>query len=573
LIFRFRVADVASEVEALLDAGRSALHQGAWAEAEGTFRTVLALEELPEALAGLGEALWWLGETEEAVRCLERAYAAFRRRPDPVQAALAAIPLYLIYRVSLGNSTASRGWLGRAARLVEDFGLEPLAGWILLIRAHDTDDPTAAAEWATQAGVLARRFDDRDLELCALSQLGASLVCSGRVSEGGALLDEAMAASLSGEGDRLQTVVYTSCNMISSCSLVAEVERATQWIRAADGFTRRYGSPHLYTNCRVYYGNMLFATGDWTGAEREFEAALRMGRSAESALYGEALASFAWLRLGQGRIEEAERLLDGFEDHVTSASALAAIRVEVGETAAAAHILGRRLREIADRERNRPGPYRAGAAPRLEEALLLDLLVTAQLAQEAAGEALATARRLEKLAAEAGCEMIRARGERALGRVSCAGDDTPEGLEHLERALSGFSRLAMPCEAAKTRLLLAGALAVTEPDAAVIEANLALTTFGALGASREADAAAAFLRSLGVSVARSRPRDVGVLSSREREVLELLAEGLSNRELAERLFLTRKTVEHHVHSVLTKLGLRSRAEAAAYLVRQRNEPE
>ena len=102
-----------------------------------------------------------------------------------------------------------------------------------------------------------------------------------------------MAGSLGGEGERLQTVVYTSCNMISSCSQIAEVERATQWIHAADRFSRRYGSPHLYTHCRAYHGSLLYATGDWAGAQREFQAALRTGRSAEPALYGEALAGFA----------------------------------------------------------------------------------------------------------------------------------------------------------------------------------------------------------------------------------------------------------------------------------------
>jgi DNA-binding NarL/FixJ family response regulator len=554
------------DVELLLTAGRQALDQGAWTDAERSFRAVLERRELPEAFAGLGDALWWLGETEDAVRFQEDAYAAFRRRPDPLQAALTTIALYFLYRISLGNTTAARGWLGRLARLVEDFELAPLAGWVLLIRAHDSDDPAAAGDRARQARELARRFGDADLELCALSQLGASLVQQGRLKEGGALLDEAMAGSLGGEGERLQTVVYTSCNMISSCSQVAEVERATQWIHAADGFSRRYGSPHLYTHCRAYYGSLLYATGDWAGAQREFEAALRIGRSAEPALYGEALAGFAQLRLAQGRIEEAERLLDGFEDHVTSASVLAALRLDRGEPAAAVRILRRRLRELEERERIRPGSYRAGAAANLEASVLLGLLVTAQIERQAVAEALTTAHRLARLAADSGCEAIRARAERALGRALAANDDA-NAADHLERALTCFASLEMPFEVARTRLLLARTLADKDRETAAAETAAALTGFEALGAARDADAAAALLRSLGVRAARSRRKEAATLSRREREVLELLGEGLSNRELAERLFLTRKTVEHHVRGVLTKLGLRSRAEAAAYAVR------
>ncbi len=62
----------------------------------------------------------------------------------------------------------------------------------------------------------------------------------------GALLDEAMAAALAGEADSLDAVVLTSCRTITSCGHGGEVPRATQWIRAADDFNRRYGSPHLY---------------------------------------------------------------------------------------------------------------------------------------------------------------------------------------------------------------------------------------------------------------------------------------------------------------------------------------
>jgi DNA-binding NarL/FixJ family response regulator len=70
---------------------------------------------------------------------------------------------------------------------------------------------------------------------------------------------------------------------------------------------------------------------------------------------------------------------------------------------------------------------------------------------------------------------------------------------------------------------------------------------------------------------RPGPRRDGELTEREEEVLELLAAGLSNREIAERLFLSVKTIEHHVSRVLTKLGLRSRSEAAAAFVRRSGE--
>jgi DNA-binding NarL/FixJ family response regulator len=137
----------------------------------------------------------------------------------------------------------------------------------------------------------------------------------------------------------------------------------------------------------------------------------------------------------------------------------------------------------------------------------------------------------------------------------------------LEAALAAFRRLDMPLEAAKTRLLIASTLAGRERETAIAEARAALVGFEELGAGPGADAAAALLRSLGVKAARSGPRGIGLLTTRELEVLELLGEGLSNPAIAERLFITRKTVEHHVGSVLSKLDLSGRSEATAYAVR------
>jgi len=125
----------------------------------------------------------------------------------------------------------------------------------------------------------------------------------------------------------------------------------------------------------------------------------------------------------------------------------------------------------------------------------------------------------------------------------------------------------MPFEAAKTRLLIATALAELAREAAIAEARAALAGLEELGAGPGADAAAALLRSLGVKAARSGPKGIGLLTKRELEVLELLGEGLSNPAIAERLFITRKTAEHHVGSVLSKLDLASRSQATAYAVR------
>jgi DNA-binding CsgD family transcriptional regulator len=100
----------------------------------------------------------------------------------------------------------------------------------------------------------------------------------------------------------------------------------------------------------------------------------------------------------------------------------------------------------------------------------------------------------------------------------------------------------------------------------VAEARQALATFGRLGASADGDEAAALLRSLGVRSGAG-PNGAALLSVREREVLHLVGLGLSNPEIAGRLFISRKTASNHVSNVLAKLGLRNRAEAAAYAAR------
>lgn len=162
-----------------------------------------------------------------------------------------------------------------------------------------------------------------------------------------------------------------------------------------------------------------------------------------------------------------------------------------------------------------------------------------------------------------------ARGERLRGRALEAASD-PEARRHLEAALREFVRLEMPFEAARTRLLLARALRDPDPGAAEAEARAALAAFENLGAVPEAGDATAVLGEIDGTI-RARTggmRGPAGLTRRELEVLRLVAQGLGDREIAAALVLSRHTVHRHVHSILTKLDLPSRAAAAAHAVRQ-----
>ena len=149
------------------------------------------------------------------------------------------------------------------------------------------------------------------------------------------------------------------------------------------------------------------------------------------------------------------------------------------------------------------------------------------------------------------------------GLVAAAAED-PDAPHALRTAVRLFAAARLPLEQARAQVALAQAVAASDPGVALAEARHAAETFAWLGASAELDRTSALLRILGgrpIPV----PRADGQLTGRERDVLSLVAEGLSNPEIAERLFLSRKTVAHHVSNVLAKLGVRNRAEAATWL--------
>jgi DNA-binding CsgD family transcriptional regulator len=524
---------------------------GDWRGARDAFSAVLAVAEVPEALFGLATALFWHGDIAGTITNCEKAYAGFRRRGDPMSAAGAALSLVGYNKGYLGNTAAARGWLSRAARIIENEA-PGLRGELLGATAYVTDDPVQSEALARQAAEIGRANGNSGLELMAMHAVGQALVQQGRTAEGMSLLDEAMAAAIGGEGGDPLTVAQMSCMTMVVCGSCFDVERATQWVQALERFIDRYGCPFLYAECRTYYGRVLFENGDWSAAEALLTDAISMSRGVFPAPHAFACGTLAELRLAQGRLEDAARVLRGIEGREEAAAAVASLHLERGEPSVAAAVLRRRL---------------AATSPdRLDVAAVIELLGEAEIVLLDSGAAIERGRALVALGAVNDCHLIVAHGERLVGHALTSAD-APAARAHLETALAAFIHAGTPYRAAQTRLLLAQVLLREDPPVAAAEARAALSVFEDLGAGRDADAAAALLRDLGVKAARTGPKNLGRLTKREQEVLALLGEGLSNPEIAGRLFLSRKTVEHHVARILSKLGLRGRAEAAVLSAR------
>jgi tetratricopeptide (TPR) repeat protein len=216
-------------VEAALAEGYEALATGAWEAARDAFTELLDRSEMPEALDGLGRALWWLGDERGAIVNRERAYAGFRRDGELARAARIALWLSREYTLAYGNEAAARGWLARAERLLRDVAPGADGGWLDLARSERSRDSAESATLAAAALEVALTTGDADLELRSLAQLGLAEVALGRVDGGLGRLDEAMAAAMSGEPATLETFADVACSLMLACDLAGDSQRQQQW--------------------------------------------------------------------------------------------------------------------------------------------------------------------------------------------------------------------------------------------------------------------------------------------------------------------------------------------------------
>jgi DNA-binding CsgD family transcriptional regulator/tetratricopeptide (TPR) repeat protein len=534
----------------MLATGREALDRGDWIAAEAAFEAAIASGAGGGAYEGLCLALFWQSRIGDALRAMERAYAEFRREGDPGRAAWAALWIAGQYVRVHGNQAAAGGWAARCERLLAE--AEPCAevGRVILVRALASNDWEQIERAAGQAIEIAKRFGDTDYEVLAVAYCGLAMLSTGRLRAGMALLDEAMAAATAGEVRAPEAVGQIYCALLTGCERTVDLERAAQWSQVAQPYLAAFDRIGVTGTCRAIYAAVLTAGGRWPEAERELQLALQTFEAGSRAMRVDALVRLADLRVRQGRIDEAAGLLEGHEGHPDAQRPLAELELARGRPNVAVALLERRIRQL--------GVAGVQAAP------LLVCLVEAHIAAGDPSAARATADDLARLSEGYGGS-VRGLARLAAGLCTAAGDG--DAVPDLEIALDLLERAGMPWEAARARLAIAESVGDRNPQFAVREAGLARTGFAAIGAQPGADRAAAVLRRLGVRQAGG-ARTGAALSRREEEVARMVGLGMSNDQIAARLFLSQRTVESHVSSVLRKLGMTSRVEIAAYAARR-----
>jgi DNA-binding NarL/FixJ family response regulator len=537
--------------------GWVALGEGEWTRARSCFEDALAAGEAGEALEGLGWAGYCLDDEALTFDARERAYRVYREAGEDRSAARVAAWLASDSLEFRGEPAVAGGWLQRAHRLLDD--LEPGAdhGWLWLhegaIALGMHEDTATARKLGAQAAELGRRFTVPELEMLGLGLEGRALVSDGEVDQGMRCLDEASAAALAGDVSLLACAAWACCYLLAACERVRDYERAAQWCVRVGEFCDRYGIVLYRGVCRVHYAGVLTGQGRWAQAEDELSAAAETLAASRPPMTGDALARLGELRRRQGRTAEAEQVFERCENHSISLLGRAAIALDDDRPAEAVELADRYLRRFPDRNK-------------VERCTGLEIAVRARVRigdEAGAGDALV---QLQELASSSEAGSLRAAALAAQGVVLAAAGDHDRARRSCEDALDLLLAGGASFDAARIRLELATALsALGRDDPARRQREAALAAFRRLGANRDAARAEEMLAGPRV-VAGARGASGGPLaelSKRELEVLALLAEGLTNPEIAQRLVISEHTAHRHVSNILRKLGVSSRAAAAS----------
>lgn len=392
------------------------------------------IEEAENALTRAEEAFGRF-DADGAIAHLSAAIRGFTAADRPCQAAMACVRLGDTMANYLGNMTAARAWFARATRLVEDQPPCLEQGWVAVAAMGcDVDDPDVLLAGAELALDRARRFGDLNLETKALADAGLAHVQAGRLDQGMALLDEAMALAC-GPADDAGAAAKSVCSFFTACYFAADFGRASTW---AD-LLRQHGligaappgPAFLSSHCNSVQATLLMEMGQWSAAEAlleqsiiDFETAMGGAPAWHPAI------ALADLRTRQGRLADAEALLLGKDQSIQALLPAARLHLERGDHDLAVATAHRGLRMIG--------------GDQLRAVELLTLLLDAHLATGNLSAARSTCEALEERTRALTITTLRARAAAARARLLAATDDRGGAIATLERAIDELAGADLP---------------------------------------------------------------------------------------------------------------------------------
>jgi ATP/maltotriose-dependent transcriptional regulator MalT len=525
-----------------LEAARTAYDARAWPDARREYAAGDPAATTGRDLEQWGLAAFLVGELAEAAAVRERAHHAYLSEGDTDGASRVAFWLGLTATFR-GDQGQARGWWGLMRSVQgEAFATSVWSGYELLTAAMSHLHAGHAAEALQLSEDLvsvATEHQDVDLGVFGGLAHGQALLANGELAAGLAELDATMVRATA-RSVTPQAVGIVYCAIVANCKACLDVDRSVEWTRVLDEWcAAQPGLVPFQGACIVHRSEVHQLRGDWARAIAEVDQLIAHPGPNQNTI-GEAHYVRAELHRLRGEYDAAETAYREALGHGKDPQpGLALMRLAQGRTDSALLSLRRALEE----------PGAPQLRTRLWPALLEVALVTGDL--DCAAEASA---RLDEAADASDAGYLRAAAAWARGRLAVRRGDPQVALGALRSALEGFRAAGSPYDSARCRVVIAAACeALGDQETARLERDAARVTFVALGAQPDLDL-----------LDHVTPTERHGLTSRETEVLRLVASGATNRGIAEQLVLSEKTVARHVANIFAKLEVSNRSAATAW---------
>lgn len=524
--------------------GRDAFNKQSWAKAYLHFKA----EDLDQAqdLEDFAKAAYLTGKRSESNDLWARAHQEYFNDKNIPKAVYCAFWLGMNL-LSQGETAQGSGWMARANRLAKECPECPEHGLLLVPQALQKmreGNGEEAFKLFSRAFELGQRYNNQDLMALGRLGRGQALIIQKQVSEGTTLFDETMVAVLSEEISPIVAgIVY--CAVIETCQKIYDLQRAREWTTALSQWCDDHSELIPFRGqCLVRRAEILQLNGEWANAIHEVQKACKL----LSEPPGETATGEAYYRQGeifrlQGRLSEAlEMFRIASKWGRNPQPGLALLRLMQGQfdTARAA---------IQQLENEKKDPItRSRILPAYVEIMLL---VSEQTkAQKATDELMEIASRMH-------ADYLLAVALYTKGNTLLHSDKINPALECLKESWQLFNQTKAVYESARARILLGQAYhRLGDDDSAELEFNAAGNVLKNLGAVPD-------IERLNLLTGHSYSNN-HKLTPRELDVLQLLATGKTNKEIASQLFISQRTVDRHVSNIFAKLNISSRSAATAF---------